>query len=91
MRAFTHFGMDYFTIDKTGEKDYRDIYYAYSDWSSRDKFVEFFTRPLKKPALIKLRKKMLPKVKSIGAWMGELHILNTLFELGTSRWGKGSE
>ncbi len=67
IEIFKRFRMDYFTMDKTGEKNYRDIYYLFQEWSSRDRFVSFFTQPLSKPHFIELRKKMLPEILSIGA------------------------
>ncbi len=68
LELFKKFDMDYFTIDKTGEKNYRDIYYAFQSWGSRDQWVNFFTATLKKPHLMELRKNMLPKVRFAGCW-----------------------
>ncbi len=65
LEMFREFKMDYFTIEKTGEKNYRDIIHLFQEWSSRDRFIHFFTQPLKKPHFQALRKKMLKQIKSV--------------------------
>ncbi len=38
LQMFRDFDMDYFTLDKTGEDHYRDIWHLFQSWSSRDQF-----------------------------------------------------